>query len=157
MPETAIATLADDLLTEFAAAAADNGITLPARRYVHVGQVAFDCEQVVVSASQITRGRPPAAAGDIVRISDTLVVELNLWIVRKVPGLSFDGEQLPSVAELQAAGETLAADGWLMTVGMMARYRKLAGRCTSLTVTDTLSAGPEGGYGGWQTVLQVGL
>jgi hypothetical protein len=61
--ESRIKALAERILAELELEALDLSVTLPAKRYVTVGQAVHDCEQVAVVAIRLMTGRVDTATG----------------------------------------------------------------------------------------------
>lgn len=157
MANSEIADLADALLAAAVSAYSDAGVTAPDRRYIHAGQVAFDCEQLVVSTTRVFRGRPRLPAADVNRPGDLWSVEFTLNLLRPVPTLT-DRGQPPSTAKLQQAGTDLSVDARVLSLGMVPKLKAAPfDGCDLVAAGDLIPVGPEGGFGGWNLVVEVTL
>ncbi len=121
-------------------------IVLPDRQYVHAGDVAFDCEQVVVTvpAAGLTHAFPGQSAQTQV-CAPPRHVALEVWIVRCVPGLKDNGDP-PAVAELDAAARLTLTDLWTLSYVLWDTYRDQCwgGSCASVLLGPVEVVGPEG-------------
>lgn len=149
-------TLAGDLLAAIETAATTHAVELPDRRFVAVGEVAWDCALVCVSLPTVNRGRPTAQSGDLNRAWDTYVATYEVWLLRDVP-VPDDKGRLPTVEALNTSAAQLARDGYLLTVAMAQPLRTIEGTCTSVAQGVTQAVGPDGGLGGWQSTIAVAL
>lgn len=163
----ALVDVAQRLLDTLVAAAADEGIELPERRFVTAGAAggeAWDGEQVTVGlqqlipanaskqgvilgqATQVTRGALPMTAA-----------ALRIEIVRCHPTMKDDGRP-PAAEDEQAAGETALRDAALLHE---LRNRAIAdaaltgGESGDLLPGPVTPAGPEGALAGMAMVLTV--
>lgn len=119
-------------------------IVLPARRYVHAGDVAFDCEQVVVAAQDLTHSFPDAAA-EILVCSPPRHTAFEVWIVRCVPTLKDNGDP-PTTTDLDAAAYQTLVDQWTLAYVLWANRSDWSGVCASLLFGPVEIVGPEGGF-----------
>lgn len=119
-------------------------IELPDRRYVHAGDVAFDCEQVVVAGQDLTHAFPGESAAILV-CSPPRHVALEVWIVRCVPSLKDNGDP-PTAAELDAAAYQTLVDQWTLAYVLWAFRDDWSGPCASLLFGPVEIVGPEGAY-----------
>lgn len=156
MPNTEIIDLADGLLDAVVSAYADASVeTLPGRRYVHAGLVAFDCEQLVVTVGPAFRGQPAAPSPIENRPGDLWAIQLGVLLLRCVPTLTDQGTP-PSADELNAAGRELSIDARILTIGLTPKLKESPFDVCTLVATGNLDAqGPEGGFGGWLLPIQV--
>lgn len=78
---------ADSVLSNVGAVFSDASIALPAHQYVTPGtfeSVSFDCEQVTVTLSPVTRGDPGEQRGDRVLLG-AFSVRVSVAVLRCVP------------------------------------------------------------------------
>lgn len=144
--------IASDLLDSVVARVEDvfddytPAIVLPARRYVHAGDVAFDCEQVVVTVPEagLTHAFPGEAAAILV-CSPPRHVALEVWVVRCVPTLKDNGDP-PSTVELDAAAYLTLVDMWSLAYVLWAFRDDWSGPCASLLFGPVEIIGPEGAF-----------
>lgn len=151
-------TLATDVLNSVVDRFTNEGIDLPERQYVTGGQVAIDCEQLVVEVMRVFTGLPGA---EVVRPVDCAVprsAEIRIWLIRCVPVVKDSGDA-PSAGELDTSGKKLLTDGWVLTWGLLAEYRdgNFLSQCDKLAIGNLLSVGPDGAYGGWNLRIQADL
>lgn len=157
IPVTRLHTIATEILTAIVDQFADASIDLPARQYVHVGAIAHDCEQLVVTSRQIARGHPTRDLPDIVRNQcDTRVLHLEASLIRCVPTQSDSGAP-PGADALDGSADLLLRDGWTLTHGLeLAKYDgEMGGVCRKLSVGTATAVGPDGGFAGWTVPLQI--
>lgn len=87
-------TEAQKLLDYVLAAALDDGVDLPVRRYVTAGQAVYDCEQVAVTMAVVTTGLPGSATPGGTSIASCPLpwqIVLEAAIVRCAPPMADDG------------------------------------------------------------------
>lgn len=119
-------------------------IVLPERQYVHAGEVAWDCESVVVSGMSLTHAFPGEAGANLV-CSPPRHVALDVWIIRCVPTLDDNGNP-PSVQALDDAARITLTDMWVLSYILWAFRDDWKGTCQSLLLGPVEVVGPEGGY-----------
>jgi len=146
----AVADLAVHLLAEVSSRL---GADAPAHRYTHVGEVAYDCDQLVVSLQAISvtsTTQSPCAA----------MPEPEFLVVWTQCVATLDGSQLPSKAALESDARTAAGMAYTLLEALLtARMGKtlLPGVCDCETVRfgDVIIRGPEGGIIGVEIPLFV--
>lgn len=156
MAADAIYVLAEALRTAVEQAAATDGVTLPDRRIVAEGEVAFDCPQLAVQLPRVYRGLAAVEYADVNDKGHPFTCEFVLWLTRCAAPLRDDGLP-PAAASIEASARDLLIDAHVLTVALVPELRDVAGRCTSLATGNLLGVGPEGGHTGWQLTVQVGL
>lgn len=119
-------------------------IELPERRYVHAGEVAWDCEQVVVSGGPLTHAFP-GEAGEQLVCSPPRHVQLDVWIVRCVPTMGDNGDP-PTTEALDDAARITLTDQWVLSYVLWAYRDDWKGTCASLLLGPVEIVGPEGTY-----------
>lgn len=121
-------------------------IELPARQYVHAGDVAWDCPQVVVTVPEagLTHAFPGEAASILV-CSPPRHVAFEVWIVRCVPSLKDNGDP-PTPEELDAAARTTLTDLWTLAYVLWSKYSDgcWGSTCASVLFGPVEIVGPEG-------------
>lgn len=153
---TIVHDMAVDLLEVVGDALEAKGVTLPERQYVHVGEVADDCEQLVVSVPRLYVGLPSAQDLTGIRCSSSITVELHPRLTVCVPTVEGDPPTFPSAEELNQAGMVLGVAGWAMLQGVVAAVKgDLWTSCQEVVVGDLLAHGPAGGYSGWDLTVRV--
>lgn len=151
-------TVASQALAAVVSRFATEGISLPARQYVTGGQIALDCEQVVVEVVRVYTGTPGAELANPVSCAVPRSAEMRIWIVRCVPTLKDNGD-FPTQAELDASGEELLTDGWVLVWGLLQEYRdgNFLSQCDKLVIGNLSAVGPEGGFGGFTLSFDADL
>lgn len=154
-PRTRLHDFATDILTAVEDAFADAGVALPARRYVHHGAVAYDCDQLVVALERFALGLPGAEDQTPIRCAVARTAIFAVHLLRCVPSSSGSGTA-PTPESLDASSLELMVDAWLLLTGVLATYGagELSTRCDSLAIIGLDPYGPQGGYGG--SVLRIG-
>lgn len=151
-----IATAALDAIVD-AYAAEQPPAALPDRQYVHAGQVAYDCEQVVVT---VERGFFGLAHQEQVEVVDCLLMRsavIAAHVVRCVP-VTEEGGDPPPAADLDAAALELTGDTIRVTNALSAAHRAgNLGACKSLAFEGIDIVGPEGGLAAAVVRFRVGL
>lgn len=169
MPDTRLKDAANAILTNLAAALEAEGIDVPDRRYVHVGQAAHDfagarcVEAFIVSWIGTLQGLVGAQGQAAIRCAMPLTHQFQILLLRCVPTLKDTGAtyMAPSAAELQASGEEVQTDA--MTLGATIVDLVLDGAFVNSLVEDIVSIdsvvaiGPLGGVGGSLVNLSVTL
>lgn len=152
----AVFDIADDLLAAVAAGFAAVPIALPSRQYVHSGQVAFDCEQLVVSVDGLDHS---LAGGDpqVSKCAPPRSINLHVWLIRCVPTHGTDDREPPSESQLTVSAETLLTDLWVLAYVIWNNRASWAERCASILLGPTVVVGPEGRFGGSHASLTVDL
>lgn len=166
MANTHIYDLGNELLnavnTQFAAA----GVELPDRQYVHHGEVAWDCEQLV--AAVVGFGVPHERLGATSGFTEvvfpgvpfTNAVDITISLIRTVCGIPDDSEVLPSPDVLDGDAQKLLTDGWLLFNGLnqaASAGSLLGGGCQNVAIGTCLPQGPEGGFAGWVCTVSITL
>lgn len=152
MTTDALFTLAQGLLTSIENIFSAAGVSLPSRKYVSNGDVAFDCEQLAVQASQVYLGQsggqvitPITKGAAVVR-----TVEFSIYLLRCAP-VAPDNQTAPSAADIQANAQKILIDGWVLFQGVLAEgiAGTLLGECENFSVNAMTPQGPAGGQAGW--------
>ncbi len=155
-------TVLDGVVAHFAA----SEVTLPDRRVIAPGDprgVAWDCEQLVVTAAGISWGAGPGTnsatargTGNPVSTAGARHTAIVVQIVRCVPVGDADGP--PAVAEVTAAGLALLRDGGLLSQALtelIGRDGALAKAGAGLVGVEVL--GPGGGMAAVEGIVTVTL
>lgn len=157
MPD-ALAALGPDLLASLVGRLPALGSSVPARRYVHAGEVAYDCEQLVVAFERAAPGMvgvdqvSPRPVGAVYGRMATLAVHL----VRCVPTMT-DRGQAPATADLTAVATQQFTDALALPMAMRAGLAasEWGSLCDSVLWAETVPNGPLGGYSG--IIMRVNL
>ncbi len=167
MALTDLAALATKALTAMsgylAALLEPYGLSVPEAQYVGAGDIAWDCEALVVYLGTIQPGAPGIGRStseypDVMNFSVTLYVEL----LRDVATLGFEGigaADVPDTEELNADGLTELTDAaCLVKAAMnMRSNHDLVARSTDLVVGQVTVIGPQGGLVSTRLELVVPL
>lgn len=138
----------------------DAGYPAPSRRYLAPGRVTTlpGCEAIAVVGSRAYPGTPgleqrTPPRGCFLPTSAQFDVVLH----RCVPTVGDDGG-LPDAAVLDAAGEALLEQGWVLLRGMQAILGRQPAPGRPVGVAGPLEQlRPEGGVGGWSLTVTVQL
>ena len=110
---TGLYDMATEVLDRVYGVFASAGVSLPDRRYVHVGAIAHDCEQVVATFRQAYIGPPGDEAATPQRCDGPRSAALEVHVIRCVPGPTARGGA-PSVADMNESARTQLVDAWLL-------------------------------------------
>jgi hypothetical protein len=125
---------------------------VPDRHYVQSGEVAWDCEQLVLSVVRIIPGSINTAVsqGSIMCAPWTVQAELSrLWCVPQ------SAKGVPSVAQLAEAGEIVTRGGEALRAA--ASTAVTACNNCGATLTGATAIGPEGAYVAWRIDMEWSL
>jgi hypothetical protein len=157
--------LANALLDAIVSAYETEAVELPGRRYVTVGPVAHDCEQLtvallrVVGASEL--GGPAQEQVEVQRCLHWRVAQFSISVVRCWPtgDIGRDGQPLaPAVADIEAATRKVAKDVQLVTSAVLdALVADDLGVGPTLAFEQWEPLGPNGGLVGGALTLRVSL
>lgn len=152
---TVLYDIAKSILSAIETAYTNNGISLPTRRFVHQGEVAFDCDQIAVTILAVNQGLPGFEITSPVRCGLPLFARLQAVIIDCVPGLEESG-QSPGHIKLDNAAKNLATKGWVALTGIRDAHRanKITS-CDQLRTVSMTAIGPEGGVAGWVIELEA--
>lgn len=149
-------------------AATDPAVALPERQYVAPGspdQIAWDCEQLVVSVAGVGWGQAPSAGQSPspkigTQVSATAVrhVIFDVSLVRCTPSEGDPDTGLPDAADIHAAGLAYMTDMGLVSQALVVACASVR---TGLDRSDLVEpgavnpAGPSGGYHGMSAQIAV--
>lgn len=130
---------------------------LPARRYVTFGEVAWDCEQLVVSVER-TFGVDTAdvLSENVLGIDASAPFQLRgltlaCSLIRCVPVVKDSGAP-PTTTELNESASIVLADGVAMFNALAAAQRAgTLGTCNGVAFESGDAQTPDGAFGGWIT------
>lgn len=153
MPASALYDAAAAVLATAAAALT----TSPARAYVAVGAVAFDCDQLTVAAGPLEALRPgdrtlPQRVGP-----GADVATVRIERVRCVPVPDGMGAP-PAASVIDAQARALYEDGyaiWRALAAAMSDPAWLGGSCRPAGLDRMEPVDPQGGVWGWSIVMRV--
>lgn len=127
-------------------AASDATLTLPARQYVHAGEVAYDCEQASVAFRILQTGLPaslqvdPAAIGEFYSCDPAWSLIMDVAIVRCGAEMADDGTP-PSPEKLETISKLQAEDAFLMMDAASKRATEAFGAVTASVAFATPAGG----------------
>lgn len=164
MALTALYDAAQALLSASESALATEGRPLPGRRYVALGNPAWDCCDQLVSRvvrvyqSDVSGGPTPHhRLGVGVSL---ILVDFEVSVVRCVPTIGSDGNP-PPAAMLDASASAAYADAWALTNGLRERVREgtllPAPPCREVEVLPAQPYDNQGGCGGWTFTVTAQL
>lgn len=152
MDPARIFAIGDCLLEAAQAAITEAGLTIPSRSYVHLGNIAVDCEQLVVTIDGLTFGLTDGPENPAVKCMPPGYSTYTVLLALCVP-VPDDSGTPPSTADLEASAVNLSPYGLALTSGIAelihAGDADCIGLCDNPAMTSALPLGPEGGYGGW--------
>lgn len=142
---SAVYDIAANMLASVADRLADAGLTVPDRQYVHGGDIAHDCEQLVVAVTDLVHAFPGEAAA-VQFCSPPRHARFAVSLVRCVPVPQDDGTP-PTAEALDDAGAVTAADVWSLAYVLWAGYQagEWGAACSTLLLGPVAVVGPEGG------------
>jgi hypothetical protein len=162
MGETILAAVQDHY------AATSPAVLLPERQYVAPGapdQIAWDCEQLVVSVAGVGWGQAPSAAqspspkiGSHVSVTAVRHVIYDVSLVRCTPSEGDPDTGLPSATDIHAAGLAFMTDMGLLSQALVvacATVRAGLDRSALVEPGAVNPAGPAGGYHGMSAQIAV--
>lgn len=120
-------------------------VELPNRRYWTMGDPAIDCEQVVVSFSQLFLGPPGAQVSEPMRCNMPRSATVNITVARETPIVGMNGRP-PSPEKIAMAASWSAIDVWVLmeSVKLLDMWDDSG---FGLGVISTVEVGPpEGGF-----------
>lgn len=109
-----IVVMMDEILSRVIGGFEQAGVELPERRYWTSHTPAADCEQVVVSFMQAYIGPPGDEANEPQRCNSPRTAQLDIQIIRCVPGPIGPRAKAPSAETIQAASELQVIDAWVL-------------------------------------------
>lgn len=92
-------------------------VPLPQRRYWTMGTPAIDCDQVVVSFSQMYLGSPGDQVSTPQRCNVPRTAIINISIAREVPTVGMNGRP-PTGEKIQQGAALSAIDAWVLMSSM---------------------------------------
>lgn len=145
------------------------GVDLPDRRYVTLGEPAHDlgpeagtdcAGQVTVSMDFIGSGLPGAETSDSNQTRGCTItdfVSYTIELVRCVPTLENDGTP-PSLTDLDDSALDLSIDGYLLRRSIHNAWSSgVFCNCQDIAIGRLEVISPRGGVAGWRQTLQVDL
>lgn len=149
--EKIVGALMQHILDKIVAVFDQAGVSLPERRFLHVGATAHDCEQVSVAFMQMYAGMPGGRIDEPQKCNSPRTTVLTIQVVRKVA--MPEGRATPPTAEnLTAHTEAKTTDAWLLMDASMTAVDDYIGVIADVTVTP-----PQGEYQAVSLNLSVGV
>lgn len=138
--------------------AADTTFVIPSRQYVAAGEVAFDCEELVVHGVRISPGLGGLAGLVRTREDVTYSIELGVTVVRCVPVPATQNYGLDTTT-LNNSGKTILGDGGALLRAALSAWQRgaLLPRCQDVIIGPVSWAGPGGGLVGTTLTLHAQL
>lgn len=126
----------------------ENGVSLPERQYITVGETAHDCEQVTVAFTSSQLGLPSGGGGAAVVCTGNLPTTaiFTVQIVRCVPapgGTVNTAVRAPSAKALDDSGMGFMRDSSLL---LKAGYQAIESTWSMEGSADVTLAAPSGAY-----------
>lgn len=121
-------------------------VPLPARQYWTISaQPAIDCEQLVVSFSQMYLGAPGDQATDPQRCNMPRTATVSVLLSRAVPTVGQSG-RAPEPQKIQDSSVISAIDAWILmeSINLMDQWDESGFGLGVIATLDVV--GPEGGY-----------
>ncbi len=126
-------------------------VSLPDRRFLHVGATAHDCSQVSVSFMQMYAGMPGGRVNEPQKCNAPRTAVLTIQIVRKIA--MPEGRATPPTADnLTMHTHEKTQDAWLLMDASMTAVEDYIGVLADVTVTP-----PQGEYQAVSLNLSVGI
>lgn len=142
--------IANDLLTNVIDIYSDGGLSLPGRRYISEGTVAFDCELVAVELRRVYRGLPgqEGVIGPSL-CSGTRTAEIHVWIVR-CTSVPQDNGDPPTEASIEQFAQPIYIDAWFLPTQLQYRAAdgSLGAACSDILIGNLNVLSPSGAFGG---------
>ncbi len=172
MPDGTLFALGTAVLAAVEAGYVGNPNTLPERRYVADGEVAWDFEAlgpIIMFGSQVTVrvGRLFPHTGDVLAEGPApfgrlhaLGVNVEIQVLRCAPTVESDGEffTIPSPDEIEASAAVVLADAMDVWAALLAAYRAgLLPGCGGVVFEGWIGVGPTGGLAGGTTTVRIDL
>lgn len=127
-------------------------IELPERRYLSVGEVAHDCEQLTISFIQMYLGPPGQQAEAPSQCHDPRTAVIQVELTRTMPP-NESRSSGPSPNAMNERTHDRTTDAWLlMDASLEAFQNEFTGVLTDVSVTN-----PQGGYQSVVLNLVVGI
>jgi hypothetical protein len=105
--------LMNGLLSRVVALYESYSVPVPKRRYWTMTTPAIDCEQLVVSFTQMYLGAPGDEASSPQRCNQPRSAVLEIMVTRPAPIIGQTG-QVPDASKIQKASEITAVDAWIL-------------------------------------------
>jgi hypothetical protein len=118
--EEIVGALMQHILDKIVAVFDQAQVDLPARRYIHIGATAHDCEQLTISFLQMYAGPPGIRANEPQKCNSPRTAVFTVQLVRPAP-LPEGRTQPPSIQSFYSHTLEKTRDAWLlMDAAMMA-------------------------------------
>jgi len=145
---------ATTLLVDVVDIFSDEGISLPDLRYIHSGEVAYDCDLVAVQVSRIRIGSPSREqTQSVAKTMFETGVAYRIHVIRKLCAILQDEGKFPTADQFDQDALVAMQDGWVLFNGLVTRANQgtlAAGvLCDEIVIGPAATTGPQGGLGGW--------
>lgn len=129
---------------------------LPNRRFIHAGDLAYDCEQFVVRAGPMYQGAP-ASPSPVYTAIPMYAMDVAIEVVRGVPSLDSPGRKPPTPAQLTEMALRAANDAKALSDAYWQAHndRALAPVCDNIVFSGVTYNGPLGNMLG--TILGLSI
>lgn len=141
----------NQLLNDVTFVFGEESVTLPTRQYIHFGQVAIDCDQLVVEYVGAQRTNVDSQTACTPIYAHTW----RVWILRCVPTLNQVG-QAPEPADLTSSTITQLTDASILEYGLP-RHWKETDNCSHTWVSSVTAYGPSGAISGVIGTIQKSI
>lgn len=149
--DQAISHAMKEILNSINAVFEAEGISLPDRQYITIGQASHDCEQLTISFEQLYLGSPGDEAGVPLQCDAPRTIQVQVQLVRCIPKPTRQAP--PSVDEMIESADRMTRDAWfLLEGGTQSPPAQWLGSLADITITQA-----EGGYQAIQLNLTVGV
>lgn len=146
---------------------ATNGVALPTREYITIGDTrdtAHDADQLTIALQRIYPGTPGTGSLSIVErncLPGQLTAVFQIELVRCIPAATTVGRsnipKIPTAEEIDSMGKTQMIDYWLLyrAAQDMSKDDPFLGR--TKTVFDIESGGPKGNFQAIQMQVDISV
>jgi hypothetical protein len=141
----AIKHLLDNVLDSVVNTFLSYGVPLPHRQYWTLGQAAVDCDQLVVTLSQIYLGPPGDQASIPQRCEVARSAVMTITVAREIPTVGLNG-RAPSPEKISQAAEISAVDAWVLISSINTFDQWEPGSIGVGVIATVDIPPPEGGY-----------
>lgn len=135
----------DGILEKVCSSFQSYNVTLPSRQYWTMGQPALDCEQLVVSFTQMYLGVPGDQATTPQRCHVPRTAVVNIILTRQIPVVGQNGKA-PSANKIEEGSYISAVDAWVLmeSINQLDQWDDTGFGLGLIATLDMI--GPEGGY-----------
>lgn len=160
MSITAVWDTAESIMAAVVDIFADNSVTLPARQYIHIGEISYDCATLAVQLGPLRAGGADSPQIATVRPSTVLrrSAEFLVVLVRECFPVG-TMRRPPAASTIHAVVEDLAIDGWLLFEQMQIRAarKEILPSCKHVVLGPCIPVTPQGQIAGWKMTVAIEL